>query len=98
MSTSEISKFSELPNDFRKLLEAEKIRDCILVSLANELGEPKEQLDNTDILDVVIDAVDVPIKFVKSYGSKYWDSYSEEVKTSRILEQIPLLHALLKRQ
>ncbi len=97
MTPKENNKFSELPDKFRKILEAEKVRDCILVSLRDELINRHEHLDNADIIDVVRDAIDVPVKFVESkYASQYWHTYLEEVKTSRTLEQIHL-HSFTKK-
>lgn len=80
-------KFSAFSDELQKMTEAGKVRDCILVSLLDELIEPKEHLDDTDILDVVRDAVDIPIEFAKS---KFGGSAPQSVRTSRILEQIPL--------
>lgn len=80
-------KFSALPDELQKITEAGKVRDCILVSLLDELVEPKEHLNDTDILDVVRDAVDTPVEFAKS---KFGGSAPQAVRTSRILEQIPL--------
>jgi len=82
-------KFSALPDELQKITEAEKVRDCVLVSLLDELIEPKEHLNDTDILDVVRDAVDTPKEFLKSKieGDR---QMPQVVRTSRILEKIPL--------
>lgn len=81
------SKFSTLPCEFQRIIEAEKVRDCIISSLLDELTEPEEHLKNTDIVNVVRDAVDVPVQFTKS---KLGESMSRTVETSRILEKIKL--------
>ena len=86
-------KFSELPEEFQKVAKAEKVRDCILVSLRDELIRRQEHLEYIDVLDVVRDAIDIPEKFIKAErkGEASRESpYSETVKTSRILEQMPL--------
>lgn len=82
-------KFSALPDELQKIMEAEKVRDCILVSLLDELIESKEHLDDTDILDVVRDAVDTPEEFLKS-KMEADRQMSQTVRTSRVLEKIPL--------
>lgn len=82
-------KFSALPGELLKITEAEKVRDCILVSLLDELIEPKEHLDDTDILDVVRDAIDVPTEFLKS-KMEGESQMHQTVKTSRVLEKISL--------
>ncbi len=84
--------FSQLHYEFHKLIEAEKVRDCILVSLRDELVENKYHLDNLDTLHVIKDAIDIPIEFINKErkGDIKETSYSDIVKTSRVLEQISL--------
>ena len=86
-------QFSELPSEFQKIVEAEKVRDCILVSLRDELIKRQEQLGYIDILDVVRDSIDVPEKYIKTERKGETSSespLSEVVKTSRILEQMTI--------
>lgn len=96
MKSKESTKFSELPDKFNNILEAEKVRDCILVSLRGELIWREEHLKDSDILDVVRDAIDIPVRFIEaerkedvSRPAQYLEPV-RTVKTSRILEQIPL--------
>lgn len=87
------TKFSQLIDEFHKILEAEKVRDCILTSLRHEFVDNKYKLDDLDKLNIIIDAIDTPVEFIKAErkGDASKESpYSETVKTSRVLEKIPL--------
>lgn len=89
------NNFSDLIYESHKIFEAEKIRDCILTSLRDELIENKYKLDNLDKLHIIKDIIDVPIQFIKEErtGESSRESpYSEAIKTSRVLEKIPTHH------
>jgi len=97
--TQKYNNFSDLIYKSHKIFEAERIRDCILISLRDEFVENKYKLDDLDKLRIIKDAIDVPTNFIKeerSGESSRESQLSETIKTSRVLEKI-LTHYFTKK-